>query len=214
MFTTITQVKEAFLKLFYATPIIVSVKGTNTTIPVRYAKKSADNYAEAGTGSSPDIEQQVYPCIAILDYDPKKSDMYNLSGFVRLANERDTDNDVKKQVDKATYYYEPLFLTFRFDVGVVSKKFFELEAINNYMYKRFLYTEHLILNKEVIAFEEVGDVVPLSVNPITIERPDGVKETNFEMEISAWVYIADQEDVDLLQTLNISVTPVLLPEQL
>jgi hypothetical protein len=75
-----------------------------------------------------------------------------------------------------------------------------------------VYEEHLIFNPVTVDYEIIGESVPLRVNVTEIERPDGVTETNFEVSIDVWVALKQPEDVELMQTLNITVNPVAIPE--
>lgn len=204
MFNSTKQVKESFFNLFSEAIRIPSGAAT-IDVPVRYAKKSSTDYVE-------EQANQVYPCVAIWDYEPTPDERYKIAGNVVYGSFRDTDNDTI--LDTGTAYYEPMYLQFKFDVGCVAKRFMDLENLSAYMFKRFLYNEFLEFDIIKIGDEEVSKIVSCKITPVTIDRQDGVKENNYEFVFSAMVNIIEPEDVALVQSFNLTVTPTTTPENL
>lgn len=204
MFYKISQVKEAFFEMFYKPGVTIYPEGSPVPVKVRYAKKSAEDYSE-------EDQQQEYPVIAIWDFPPTISETFSQNGLIRVANERDPDENTGLNTH-GTLFYEPIRLNFRFDVSFASKSYKHRVALEDYFYKHFLEDERWVLRRNVIDNEEYGEIVSLKFNVTEIPRTDGVHEVNVEMSFDAWVQVQDQVEVDLLQELNITVNPIAPPE--
>lgn len=200
MHTKISEIKEAFYKEFYNSPIILTSRdGADVTVNVRHAEKSSANYTEEEL-------QQLYPCIAIYDYPAELSKKWSNTGHKYYADQRSSlGNNV---IDIATAYYEPVFLTFKFDVSFVAKMYNHYSQLEEYFLKNYLWRDVLIIDKKLVGDEIIGESCFLYTKPTKIPRPDGVFEINYEFTFDAWLQVQDPEDVDLITQLNINIAQI------
>ena len=113
MLTSIRQTHSEFFRQFHNLKIMVGDK--SITLLSRYARKSSFDYVE-------EQENQIYPCIAIMDYTPVPSrdwfvDMktyFGGKGFSELTG---------------YLYRRPVRMEFRYDVSIVSKSYNEFLAM-------------------------------------------------------------------------------------
>ena len=195
-FTKLINVKDEFRKLF--SYVTIMYKGAAIPVLVRYAVKSAFDYTEEqGDG------QQIYPVISIYDRGIRQSDKWNQTGFTYMANQTDVggDNPI------GTIYYEPLLLTFSFDVGIAAKSMLQHTELEEYMFKNIINDADKLFNKVSVANEEIGEPILLRAVPQKIPREDGVHESNYDVSFDAWMNLKDPQDVELIKQLNISIQP-------
>ena len=196
MLTSISQVNGEFFKLFFGTRI--TVDGKEISIPNRYSKKSSRDYVE-------EQDNQIYPCIATLDYTPVPKEEWfvdmktNIEGY-------SSDNL------RAYILMKPIWMEFKYDVSIASKSYKEHVALQDYFLKTFVYGKRFIFDKRIIEGDVVGDIVPYKIRTTDIPRTDGVFETNYEFTLSVWLYVADVEDVETVQTLMINYSAENLPQ--
>lgn len=177
----------------------VNVKGVAVSVKVRYADMSSKDYTEEQL-------QQMYPAISIYDYAPELANAWNNGAYERYVQDlREPDEDGKPT--RGTIFYEPLLLTFRFDVQAAAKSYHEMMAIENALFLKLMY-EPFWLRHEVIAGEDIGESVNLNVTPTRTNRIDGVHEVIFECDFDTFVAIKEPTDVDLVTTLILNVNPV------
>lgn len=182
MLTRIKQVHSEFFKLFHN--LQINLKGVPTKVPVRYAKKSSEDYTE-------EQDNQVYPCIAIQDYPPVPKDDW----FIDM---RPYFGGLSSRGLKGFLYQRPIWMEFRYDVSVVSKSSIEFMDLQDYFLSHFVYRKQFLFNQKLTGDDAVGDVVPFSVRATDIPRTDGVHETNYEFTLSVWVYPVDAIEVDTI----------------
>lgn len=185
MLSKISQVHEEFFRIFQG--IKVPVGDSEKSILCRYAKKSSEDYTE-------EQSQQVYPCIALLDYSPTPREEWFIDMREYFGG---------KSVDGLTgyLYQNPIWMNFKYDVSIVSKKYSEFIAMQDYFMEHFVYGKRFIFNKRVIDEYEVGDVVPYSIRETDIPRTDGVHEKNYEFTLAVWLYPKEPREVELIQAI-------------
>ncbi len=185
MLTSIRQTHSEFFRQFHNLKIMVGDK--SITLLSRYARKSSFDYVE-------EQENQIYPCIAIMDYTPVPSrdwfvDMktyFGGKGFSELTG---------------YLYRRPVRMEFRYDVSIVSKSYNEFLAIQDYFNSTFVSQTGFLFNKKVVDGDEVGDVVLYTVRPTDIPRTDGVYEMNYEFTLKPWIYAVKPKEVELVQAI-------------
>lgn len=188
MISSVLNVQENFFKRF--TNLKITQKdGSELTIPCRYARKSSEDYTE-------EQEQQDYPCIAIQDYIPRPKDNY----YVDLRKYQGATNLTKTLVELVR---KPMWMDFTFDVSIVSKSFFEYQKILDLFIQNFTSDQRFLFNSVLIDTDDVGDVVPYTINQTDITRTDGCHESNFEFTLSVWMQITKVEEVDVIQQINV-----------
>lgn len=191
MLTSITQVNTEFFKLFHG--IKIPIKGSNVSIPSRYYKKSSYNYVEDTS--------EVYPCITIQDFSPEVKPEWFIDMKSRISG-------VSSDGLTAYLYRNPVWMNFRYDVGLASKGYIETQSMRDYFQKLFNSEVGFIFNKEIIDDEVIGDVVPYTMVMTDIPRNDGIFETNMEFNLSAWIYLVEPKEVELITSIITSVTPI------
>ena len=195
MLTSIAQVNEQFFKVFFG--LTIPVGGKTKKILCRYAKKSSVDYSE-------EQDQQVYPCRALQDYTPIPKEEWFIDMKAYFGG---------KSLDglKGYLYMRPIWMSFRYDVSVVSKSYKEYMSLQDYFLQNFVYGERFIFNKHTLDGSEVGDIVPYTIRDTDIPRVDGVFEKNYEFTCSAWLYPRAPEEVDLVQNIVINLYEKELP---
>lgn len=185
MLSSIRQVNEEFFRTFYG--LKVNIGGMEKMLPCRYARKSSKDYVE-------EQETQVYPCIAIQDYAP----MLKREWYIDMKSYFGG-----KSLDGLTgyLYKRPIWMEFRYDVGVASKSYNEFLTIQDYFMRHFVYGVRFVFNKHLGGDDLVGDIVPYTVRDNDIPRNDGVFEKNYEFTCSVWLYPVEAEEVDLIQAI-------------
>ena len=121
MLTSIRQTHSEYFRQFHNLKIMVGDK--SITLLSRYARKSSFDYVE-------EQENQIYPCVAIMDYTPVPSrdwfvDMktyFGGKGFSELTG---------------YLYRRPVRMEFRYDVSIVSKSYNEFLAMQDYFNSTF-----------------------------------------------------------------------------
>ena len=191
MFASTSDVKKAFIALLYKNPPTVTDPTDNITqipVPFRFYKKSSVDYTEEQL-------QQMYPVIAIQDYTPKISPLWNPNFQEYYANYIIDPNPENNST--ATKYYQPAYLRFRFDVSSACLHYLQNISLEDY-FSPYLYGVVAIFNEVDFDDGAVGEPVSLKVTPNDLPREDGVFETNYEFLFDAWVQIRTPEDVDLI----------------
>lgn len=192
MLTSIRQVHEEFFKVFYRTK--VNVNGSLKDIPCRYARKSSYDYSE-------EQSNQVYPCIVIQDYTPElKEEWY--------VDVRPYFGGLSSDCLKGFLYNRPVWMSFRYDVSIVSKSFTEFLAMQDHFLQNFVCKVGFLFNKRLTGENAVGDVVPYKVRETDIPRTDGVHEKNYEFTLSAWIYPQTPQEVELVQDIVLTLIRV------
>lgn len=182
MLHSIREVNEEFFKKF--SDISVLVKGKNVKVPIRYARKSSKDYTEETS--------QYYPCIAIQDYTPRVRDDWYLDTrpyFEGLSEDEQT----------GFLFRRPIWFSFRYDVSIVSKGYFEYTALKDLFLEKFGTEIRMVFNERLSGEDFVGDIVPYTVRESDIPRTDGVFETNYEFECSVWVTPNKPVEVDAIR---------------
>ena len=189
MLTSIKQVNEQFFRIFFG--LEIPIGGTTKKILCRYARKSSHDYTE-------EQDQQIYPCIAIQDYNPVPKDEWFIDMHAYFGG---------VSLDGLTgyLYQRPIWMTFKYDVSIVSKSYNEYMAMQDYFMKNFVYGKRFIFNKHFSGEEAVGDIVPYTVRDTDVPRTDGVFETNYEFECSVWLYAKTPEEVTLVKDIVINL---------
>ena len=185
MLTSIRQVNEEFFRTFYG--LKVSVGGVEKTVLCRYARKSSYDYAE-------EQSNQTYPCIAIQDYTPTIKDNWYVDMKSYFGG---------KSLDglKGYLFMRPIWMEFRYDVGIAAKSYNEFLAIQDYFMEHFVYGVRFIFNKQLSGEDLVGDIVPYTVRENYIPRTDGVYEINYEFTCIVWLQPQEPKEVDLVQNI-------------
>lgn len=191
MLSTIRQVNEEFFKKFQ--DVRISVRGNVMDVPCRYARMSSGDYTEEKEGQS-------YPCIAIQDYAPTLKD----GGYIDMVKYA---GGVTKDGERTHLYYRPLWLDFRYDVGIATKSYHEFIALQDYFSQKYLYLSPFIFNAREVDDEIVGDIVPYTVRVSDIPRTDGVFEINYEFTCSVWLYSRTPEEYDAVEKIVVSGSP-------
>lgn len=183
MLTSIRQVNEEFFRTFHG--IKITLGGAEKQLLCRYAKKSSRDYAE-------EQDTQIYPCIAIQDYSPRIKKEWYVDMKAYFGG---------KSLDGLTgyLYNRPIWMEFRYDVGIAAKGYNEFMAIQDYFLKNFVYGVRLMFNKQLSGEDLVGDIVPYTIRDNDIPRTDGVFEHNYEFTCSVWVQPQTPQEVDLIQ---------------
>lgn len=191
MLTSIKQVNAEFFKLFHKYKLYVD--GKAVSVNTRYARKSSYDYVE-------EQPHQIFPCISIQDYAPEIHEQWyvdNVKYFGGISSREDSEGVERLY---GYLYDRPIWMTFRYDVGVASKGYKTYLALQDSFTKKFVYNNSFIFNSHFTGTEdEVGDVVSYELDVIDIPRVDGVYETNYEFSLNAWLYIKEPEEVELAQ---------------
>ena len=191
MITSIKQVNTEFFKLFHG--VKIQIEGEEVVIPSRYYKKSSFNYVE----NSP----EVYPCITIQDYSPELKPEWFIDMRPRIGG-------ISTDGLRAQLYKSPVWMNFRYDVGLASKGYNETQAMRDYFQRRFNSEVGFIFNSVIVDNEILGDVVPYTMRMTDIPRNDGIFETNMEFNLSVWVYLVEPKEVELVQEIILNINPV------
>lgn len=178
MLTSIKQVDTEFYKLFYKTRIVVN--GVEKTIPLIYAKQSSYDYSEAQPN-------QTYPCIAVQNYTPTPKEEWFIDMHPYIGG-------LSMDGLKAYLYQRPIWMNFRYDVSIVSKGYSEYMAMQQLFLTKFVYGKRFVFDKRLAGEAEVGDIVAYTVRQTDIPRMDGVFETNYEFNLSPWIYAKTPEE--------------------
>ena len=192
MLTKIKEVDSEFFGLFHN--LEIDINGTLTRVPVRYAKKSSEDYTE-------EQDNQVYPCIAIQNYTPVPKEDW----FIDL---RQYFGGVSMDGLAGYLYRHPVWMDFRYDVSVVSKHYKEATDLADYFLRTFVSQEQFLFNKKLTGEDAVGDVVPFTIRTTDVPRTDGVYETNYEFTLSVWLHPVEPKEVELIQSIVVNAMPV------
>lgn len=187
MLSSIREVNEEFFKRFRG--IILHTKGKEVEVPIRYARKSSGDYTE-------EDKQQKYPCIAIQDYSPKIKDEW----YIDMRNYL---GGISSDGLKGFLYRRPIWLSFRYDVSIVAKSYYDFMSLKDYFLSHFGTSVSMLFNQKLSGEDAVGDVVPYTIRETDIPRQDGVFETNYEFTCSVWVAPNENTEVDLIQKIVI-----------
>ena len=190
MLTSITQVNTEFFKLFHG--IRVPVGNDFIHVPSRYFKKSSYNYVE----NTP----ETYPCTTIQDYAPEMKPEWFIDMKTRISG-------VSEDGLTAFIYRNPVWMNFRYDVGLASKGYKESILLRDYFQRKFNAEVGFIFNQKIIDGDIIGDVVPYTMRMTDIPRSDGIFETNMEFNLSAWIYLTEPKEVELVKNIVLTVTP-------
>lgn len=185
MLTSISQVNEEFFKLFSGIKITDHVTGAEISVRSRFARKSAQDYVE-------EQENQVYPCIAIQDYQPTLADDWWVD-FKEYAGGLSVDGLT------AYLYRRPIWMDFRYDVSIATKDYFQSQSLKNLFLSRFIAQPKFIFNQVDIEGDILGDIVPYTVRTTDVPRTDGVLEVNYEFTLRAWIYAVEPHEVETVQ---------------
>lgn len=191
MFTSINQVNTEFFKLFHG--VEIPIKGVPVKIPSRYYKKSSFNYVE----DTP----EVYPCTTIQDYSPELKPEWFIDMRSRIGG-------ISTDGLTAYLYKSPVWMNFRYDVGLASKGYNETQAMRDYFQRRFNSEVGFIFNSVVIDDEILGDVVPYTMRMTDIPRNDGIFEANMEFNLSVWMHMVEPREVELVQSIILNINPI------
>ena len=191
MLYSIRQVNEEFFKKFAG--IVVSVKGKNVEVSVRYARKSSKDYVE-------EDKKQVYPCIAIQDYSPRLKDDWYLDMKPYFGG-------LSSDGLKGFLYRRPIWFEFKYDVSIVAKGYYEFMALKDYFLSNYVSEVRMVFNQKLTGDNMVGDIVPYSIRENDMPRTDGVFETNYEFTCSVWVTPKEPTEVDVIQKILIPGHP-------
>ena len=196
MLTSIRQVNEQFFRKFYG--LKIPVGGVEKQILCRYARKSSYDYTE-------EQENQVYPCIAIQDYTPTPKEEWYIDMHQYFGG---------KSFDGLTgyLYQRPIWMSFRYDVSIVSKSYNEFIAMQDYFTENFVYGKRFLFNQKFEGEMALGDVVPYKIRSTDVPRNDGCFEMNYEFTCSVWLYPVKPEEVELIQEIVINGEPMNVPE--
>lgn len=191
MLTTIRQVNEEFFRKFYGLKMLMG--GVEKTVLCRYAKKSSYDYVE-------EQANQIYPCIAIQDYTPTPKKEWYIDMHAYFGG---------KSLNGLTgyLYQRPIWMEFRYDVSIAAKSYNDFIAMQDYFMENFVYGKRFIFNQQLSGEDTVGDIVPYEIRETDIPRTDGVFEMNYEFTCSVWLYPQTPEEVELIQTIVLSVQP-------
>ena len=189
MLTSIRQVNEEFFRTFYG--IKIPIKGVETPILCRYAKKSSYDYVE-------EQDNQQYPCIAIQDFTPtpKKEWYIDMKAYFGGTS---ADGLV------GYLYQRPIWMEFRYDVSIAAKGYNEYMAMQDYFMENFVYGKRFIFCKRLTGEDMVGEIVPYEIRDTDIPRTDGVFEKNYEFTLSVWLHPQKPEEVELIQKIVVSL---------
>lgn len=191
MFNSIRHAKQAFMEELLRVPATITTEKGTMTVPMRYARKSANDYTE-------EQAQQVYPVISVYDHEVRPSEDWSLTGHKYVKNYREDEG-------KATTYFEPSYMQYRFDVSIACKEPLQYWALEDYMHKRFIGTDKLLLDRELILGYEVAIPVLIETTPQFIPRQDGVHECNYEIVFNAFTRGKEPEDTDTIMDVIIKL---------
>lgn len=185
MLSSVQQVNEEFFKLFHR----LNIGGI--VVNSRYAKKSSFDYVE-------EQKNQIYPCISIQDFAPTIRE----GGYV---DPHEYTGGMNSDKTKAFVYHRPTWMSFRYDVSIASKSYKYFMEMQQYFAEHFVNQLRFVFNKKTFGDSEVGDIVPYTVNITDIPRTDGIFETNYEFDLSVWLYAVPPQEVDVIQEVNVGV---------
>lgn len=185
MLSSVQQVNEEFFKLFHR----LNIGGI--VVNSRYAKKSSFDYVE-------EQKNQIYPCISIQDFAPTIRE----GGYV---DPHEYTGGMNSDKTKAFVYHRPTWMSFRYDVSIASKSYKYFMEMQQYFAEHFVNQLRFVFNKRTFGDSEVGDIVPYTVNITDIPRTDGIFETNYEFDLSVWLYAVPPQEVDVIQEVNVGV---------
>lgn len=191
MLSSIREVNEEFFKRFRG--IKIYAKGKEVDVPIRYARKSSGDYTE-------EDKQQKYPCIVIQDYSPKLKDEW----YIDMRNYL---GGISSDGLKGFLYRQPIWLSFRYDVSIVAKSYYDFMSLKDYFLSHFGTSVSMLFNQKLSGEDAVGDVVPYTIRETDIPRQDGVFETNYEFTCSVWVAPNESIEVDLIQKIVVEGSP-------
>ena len=187
MISSVLNVQDNFYRLFQGIEICGSA------VNCRYARKSSGDYTE-------EQEQQIYPCIAIQDYQPTPDRRH----YIDLKKYHGARNLAGTLIELVR---QPMWMNFKFDVSIASKSYTEYQMLSDYFLQHFVSEQQFIFNKVDLSelYEgEVGDVVPYEINITDIPRYDGVFETNYEFTLFVWIQITKVEEVAVVKQINVN----------
>ncbi len=204
MFNSVREAVESFCYLFMKEDIVIMRKGVAKKVLVRYAVKSVKDYTE-------EQEQQVYPVITLYNRYYQPAEVGGMAGKFLYEDAFASDPDFPDVLDMAKKYYEPIYLTFFFDIGLAADTHEESFALQDYIVKNIQYNFQLKLTKPLDV-----DQVPVYANyrgqMVSVPRRDGIFEHNFDLQFDAWIYPLVPEDVPVITTINKTVNIIPVPE--
>lgn len=186
MISSVLNVQDNFYRLFQG----IEIGGS--AVNCRYASKSSYDYTE-------EQEQQIYPCIAIQDYQPTPDHRHYID-LKKYHGARNFDGTLIELVR------QPMWMNFKFDVSIASKSYTEYQMLSDYFLQQFVSEQKFIFNKvDLTEINEglVGDVVPYEIRTTDIPRSDGVFETNYEFTLFVWMQITKTEEADVVKQINV-----------
>lgn len=215
MIYSFQNVHENFFKLFVdAFPAkaktFTDYSNRNFAASVHIVGQGGEDFVEA--------QRESYPQLIIQPFAPifnKKYGVPDLKPY--FADNRDTDNDGEK--DTTSQFFEPLAMTFRYEVSVCAKNFIQLEAMMMWFSQNFHY--HPIQAwfdfnaKSPVATlwgnQDLCDKVPydfeLTAEPI---RSDGIKEVIYEFQLHPFINLKPvSEDLPLIRNIALRMAPSL-----
>lgn len=191
MITSIKQAHTEFFRIFHE--IRIPIKGVLTKIPCRYARKSSFDYAE-------EQDNQSYPCIAIQDYTPELKEEWYIDMKPYFGG-------VSSDGLKGFIYRRPVWMSFRYDVSIVSKSYTEFLSMQDYFLEKFVSNVRFLYNQKLSGEDAVGDIVPYTIRETDVPRTDGVFEKNYEFNLSVWVYPQEPQEVsDLVEKISLELS--------
>lgn len=190
MITSIEQANEEFFKIFYGLEIPCKKKGNFKPV-VSYANLSSYDYTE-DSGQS-------YPCIILSDFTPTLKPEW----WVEL---RETYGGVSLDGLSGYLMRNPVWMSFKYDVGTFCKSYYENIAMRDYFLAKFMTEERFIFNSRLSGELEVGDIVPYTMEETKVERTDGIFEENYSFDLSVWVYPHTPKEVnDIVEAINVNL---------
>jgi hypothetical protein len=197
--TTIKQVHADFFKQIRSAPVIVVYKGANVTVPVIFARQSADDDTET--------TDEVYPIISIQDHIPVKNINWRQAQEPYVDGYEDTDAD--GEFDVCAVYQEPVCLDFWYDVAIAAKKRGQYDALVDYMFGKFGLEGQFIFDaKDLGNGDTAGYPIWYKMTPVNILRTDGVQETNFEFRFNCFVDLTVPLQEQLVTALQITLEQI------
>ena len=192
MLKSIREVNEEFFKQFRGIKILI--KGKEVEVPIRYARKSGNDYVE-------ESKQQLYPCIAIQDHSPKIKDEWYLDMKSYFGG-------ISLDGLSGYLFRRPIWFEFVYDVSIVAKGYYEFTALKDYFLSTFGSDVQMLFNKRLSGDDAVGDVVGYTVRSTDIPRTDGVFEINYEFTCSVWVAPVEPNAVDVIKKIILRAEPM------
>lgn len=189
MINDTSVVHAAFFALFGD-----SIPLPKRSVPVDYARKSAENFAEG--------QHERYPLVVIQDYAPEDDpELWSVSGEKVFLNARDTDGDGVN--DTADEYGDESMFVFRYDVSQTSKDFIESQQLLSWFYQEFPRWGTIEIDGfRYSMVRETRDVM----------RSDGVFEYNHEFKLTVNFDAQKPKEVALVTVATTNLAQTTLPD--